>query len=217
MSKFSIGSLETEFRERVREALRLGRPVLDVGRGEAFGHKQTDTYGLTLPGGVEYVSLDVSRAPSPDVVGSLHELPFRVGTFSLVFLESILEHMWPLSRIERGVAEARRVLAEGGLAVGWVPFCFPFHGEDYPDSVRFTREGIEHLLEEFQHVRVEPEGGPLSVFLAGLPVVGHPIRRSGLQALETKLIHAVFDRWLTRYEYQRRRISCVGFRFFAQK
>jgi Methylase involved in ubiquinone/menaquinone biosynthesis len=96
--------------------------------------------------GWRYVNVDLRPSRNGFAVcADAHRLPFRDGVFGLIVAKDALEHFEnPWLAME----EIRRVLADGGMLVIWVPFMWPFSR-----GRLFT--GIRHLL--------------LSVFSRGLP------------------------------------------------
>jgi SAM-dependent methyltransferase len=93
-------------------------------------------------------------------------LPFASSAFDTIFCISVLEHVrepWLT------LAEMRRLLRVGGIAIVSVPFLFYLHGQPH-DYWRFTQFGIRHLAEKsgFQVVEIVPNGG-LAEFVLNLP------------------------------------------------
>ncbi|MBX3725702.1 MAG: class I SAM-dependent methyltransferase [Xanthomonadales bacterium] len=123
----------------VREHAR-GR-VLDVGCADRWvrGH---------LPEDAEYVALDYPATGAglyrarPDLFGDAARLPIRSATFDTVVMLEVLEHLrYP----REALAEARRVLTPGGIAIVSMPFLYPLHDAPH-DYQRYTRHGLEREL-----------------------------------------------------------------------
>ena len=76
------------------------------------------------------------------VVGDAAALPFATGTFDFVLMIEVLQH---LPDPARALAEARRVLAPGGVLVLTARQAWRTHGAPN-DYFRFTRYGLEQLL-----------------------------------------------------------------------
>jgi len=188
MGKFDIQSYEDEFHRVIRSAFETGGPVLDVGCGREFGENQLEGHQISIPDEIDYLTIDVRPEPYPDLVADLSKLPVGDLKLSVVFIESVLEHVSPVSKVDDCIAEIYRTLADGGVVTGWVPFCYYFHGNGFPDGNRFTFDGVERILSDFDEVRIQPSGGPASIFLNSLGGAAKRIRRGG-----------------------------VGFRFFAKK
>jgi SAM-dependent methyltransferase len=115
--------------------------LLDVGCGSrAFaplfrGHAAR-YLGLDLPGSPEY---SFSR---PDVYGDALELPVRSASVDTVLSLSTLEQVQDPAR---ALAEVRRVLAPGGVAILEFIQVVPVYPRS-PDLWRFTGPGVEHML-----------------------------------------------------------------------
>ncbi|MDW8103176.1 MAG: methyltransferase domain-containing protein, partial [Anaerolineae bacterium] len=80
---------------------------------------------------------------------------FANESFMLVVAKDSLEHFeFP----EKVIREVERVLKPAGTLVIWVPFLYPFHGDDY---WRFTPLVLKRMLIRFRIVRFDT---PLWVF-----------------------------------------------------
>jgi SAM-dependent methyltransferase len=67
------------------------------------------------------------------------------NTFDLAILDQTLEH---LREPERALAEVRRVLKSGGMAIVTTPFLIPVHpGNGYGDYYRWTPDGLALVLQ----------------------------------------------------------------------
>jgi SAM-dependent methyltransferase len=75
----------------------------------------------------EYLSVDLERR-SVDLNADMTRLPFRDGTFDLVFASHVLEH---IQDDRLALSEVRRVLRRGGVAVLPVPV-FAVETVEYP-------------------------------------------------------------------------------------
>lgn len=223
MGKFYVDEHERMFQRRVDGALRTEPRVVDIGRGERFGEDQLVSYCISAPRETERLSMDVRPETAPTFVGDLANLPIASNSVGVAFCESVLEHVVPISNLDDCIAELYRVLVDGGILVGWVPYCYHFHGESFPDGTRFTYDGVERLLSTFDDATIQPCGGPFSVFLDTLRTVGYRIRRSGVERLETRIRYRLFGHpsGLLAFDgdpaAHKREINSVGFRFFATK
>ncbi len=117
--------------------------LLDVGCGSRVfaslfrGH--ADRYlGLDLPGSPEY------NYARPDVFGDAMELPVRDASVDTVLCLSTLEQVPDPARV---LAEMRRVLAPGGVAIVEFIQLVPVYPRS-PDLWRFTRPGLDRLLRD---------------------------------------------------------------------
>lgn len=96
------------------------------------------------------------------ICADAHRLPFRDGVFGLIVVKDAPEHFEnPCQAME----EIRRVLTDGSTLVIWVPFMYPFHGDDF---YRYTPLAFERLLRGFAVVRFDTPLWVFSILEAGL-------------------------------------------------
>lgn len=74
---------------------------------------------LPAPFAGDEIRLDIDSGCKPDIVASLTDLG-EIGAFDLVYCSHCLEHLYPYE-VPAALAEFRRVLKPGGLAVIIVP------------------------------------------------------------------------------------------------
>ncbi|MFH1819660.1 MAG: class I SAM-dependent methyltransferase [Pseudomonadota bacterium] len=75
--------------------------------------------GLKKIAGFE--SINVGWSPGVDYIGNASSrLPFRAGTFDVVFASHIIEHL-PWYQVEHAIAEWSRILKPGGVLEIWTP------------------------------------------------------------------------------------------------
>lgn len=150
----------------IRSAVAGRVATLDVGGGK--GSWRTT---LELPG--EYVVADTElwpRASLDPLVAYVRtgggDLPFVDGAFDSALLLEVLEHTPEPARLLREVA---RVLMPEGVVVLATPQAWRTHAAPH-DYFRYTRYGLEHLLEgaELRLVASWPLGGPACVIAAVL-------------------------------------------------
>ena len=132
-----------------------GASVLDAGAGEGNykGHFARQIYtGLDL--GVGDQQWDYSRL---DVVGDLAALPFPDQHFDAGVNVVTLEHVRDPHRV---IQELGRVLKTGGQLLLIAPHEWEVHQQPH-DYFRYTRYGLQHLLEQagFAKIEVRPVGG----------------------------------------------------------
>lgn len=102
-----------------------------------------------LPSSVRYVGIDypatvaLGYTGTADMLGDAAALPIADASVDVVALLDVLEH---LPDPVLAVAEATRVLREGGRCLVHVPFLYPMHDAPY-DHCRWTRHGLQVLLE----------------------------------------------------------------------
>ena len=144
--------------------LRSGWRLLDVGCGP--GSITLDLAGMVSPGevvGVDREQSVIERAQAAAaaraadnvrfIQGSVYRLPFEDGSFDVVFLHQVCQH---LARPVAALGEARRVLRRGGL--------LGVRDSDYGTMVHAPHEpGIDRWLELHHQVArsngAEPDAG----------------------------------------------------------
>jgi SAM-dependent methyltransferase len=146
--------------------------VLDVGcadrRIEALLQPGSSYVGLDYP-----PTADNLYRTQPDVYGDAQALPFVEGSFDVVLLLHVLEHVPDPSA---AMAEALRVLRPAGRLIVETPFLYPVHDTPF-DYQRWTSVGLRRLVESQGGVvhRLDAAGTPAEtgavVFNLGLSVV----------------------------------------------
>ncbi len=132
-----------------------GARVLDAGAGECPFRPLFDK--------VRYVAIDSAVGDAAwdyshlSVAGDLTALPFADASFDAAISTVVLEHVAdPLAAL----FEVRRVLRPGGQLFIAVPQFWELHQAPH-DFFRYTRHGLDHLLQQagFATLRLEPTGG----------------------------------------------------------
>ncbi len=127
---------------------RIRGKILDTGAH--YNSWAKETFGTTA----EVITIDQQKGAA-DITGDLLALPFPDNTFDCIFCFETIEHV---TNPFTAVAEMKRVLKPGGLLIGSTPFGYDLHGEEYGDYWRITRQGWEHLLNDFKQVEIHPFG-----------------------------------------------------------
>jgi len=132
--------------------------LLDVGAG------QSPYYELFEGKVKKYIASDLEglmpaneTRPIEQKVGAAEALPIENNTIDVVMSNQVLEHVLDE---RKSVAEAFRVLKDGGYFIGSVPHISPIHLEPY-DFRRFTEYGLKQLLENngFEVLEIDGNGG----------------------------------------------------------
>lgn len=124
--------------------------VIDLGCGIA-PYKQ-----IILGVADSYVGVDWPKSfhgnPNTDVYASLRErLPFRGACADTVVSFQVVEHLPDPNTL---LAEAQRILRPGGSLFLTIPFMWLVHEAPF-DYCRYTRHGLQHLLQKHGFVEIE--------------------------------------------------------------
>ncbi|VVB99043.1 Ubiquinone biosynthesis O-methyltransferase [uncultured archaeon] len=128
---------------------------------------------------MEYLCLDLNAGHKPDIVGDVHCLPLKNGSFDTVIATELLEHCRDPKKV---VSEFRRVLKKGGAVVASCPFIYHYHGDDFSkDYWRFSSDGLKELFSGFSSAEIFPHGSftttALNLFFCKFPFLN---RLSGI-------------------------------------
>lgn len=133
-----------------------GKTILDCGCGRGYYLKMLRHLGNARLAGIDVelpylrkARCNTARLPGVTIANaSIYELPFPDAAFDAVILSEVLEHV---EREADGLAEVRRVLKPGGLAIVTVPHA------DYP----FWWDPINKMLETLfgKHIHRGPLTG----------------------------------------------------------
>jgi SAM-dependent methyltransferase len=143
-----------------------GKKVADIGCG--YGRLRD----IVESAGGEWVGIEPFDTPADAVRASAEDLPFEDGTFDVVVMDAVLEH---IPDVSAAFAEAGRILKPGGLFVGYVAFMECFHEISYS---HLSFKALEHMSDQ-NGMKLEAVGGGsrfgidyhLNVIFYPLPVV----------------------------------------------
>lgn len=131
--------------------------ILDVGGSKKSGYHELIQGTHTITTG------NIDASYGIDVVFDAQKpWPFPDASFEGVLLVNILEHLFEYTV---AIREAHRVLKDGGVVAGVVPFMFNVHASPN-DYFRYTKSTLEKVFEntEFNEVRITELGtGAFSV------------------------------------------------------
>ena len=171
-----------EFVRAVAETLTIPQPVVEIGALLVDGQPY-DADLRPLFAGADYTGCDIRPGPGVDRLEDIHRLTFASDSLGTVLVLETLEHVKnPL----QAMAEVRRVLRPGGLAV--ISSCMDFPVHEHPaDYWRFPPQGFDLLLEAFS---------PRRVYVQGVSVFPHSLAGVGLKpgAAEDDISQAQLDR-----------------------
>jgi len=137
------------------KSLAPGARVLDAGAGEGRYKRE---FAAQRYCGVDLAVGDAGWDYSQlDAVADLTALPFRTGAFDAALHIVTIEH---LREPGRALREMARALAPGGALLLAAPHEWEVHQAPH-DYFRFTRYGVEYLLEKagFEIREIRPAGG----------------------------------------------------------
>jgi len=128
------------------------KTLLDIGAGPSQFFAITSRYHT-------HVGVDFYPYAGVQVIADLtRPFPFADGSFDVVFLSNVLEH---ISAPQLFLAESYRVLRPGGMIIGTVPFLRDVHQAPY-DFWRYTYIMLEQMLRKvgFGQIQIESVGTP---------------------------------------------------------
>jgi len=140
--------------------------IADVGAGE------NESYRYLITGYDNYITCDIVKENSPDIVGSVELLPFKENIVNNILLFNVLEHVY---EYKNAIKQIYRVLKKDGTLYGLVPFMINVHGDPY-DYHRYTKHALNRVLSDnhFKHVEIiEIYGIPLLLaqYISFFPLV----------------------------------------------
>lgn len=142
--------------------LAIDGKILDVGGSKKSGYHEL------IKGDHAITTGNIDDSYGIDVVFDAQEAwPFPDASFDGVLLVNLLEHLY---RYDIALDEAHRVLKEGGIVAGVVPFMFNVHASPN-DYFRYTKSALLKIFGErgFKDVRVTELGtGAFSIIYHAL-------------------------------------------------
>lgn len=198
--------------------LKPGR-LLDVGCGikpyESILRPPDSEYvGIDYPVTAETQGRPWTKA---DVFADCVDMPFKDGEFDSVICTQVLEHV---SEPKALLQEIGRVLKPGGVLLISVPMSWPHHEEPH-DFYRYTRYGLEHLLQEtgFAMELCDQRGGLVAtVIQLWLDSKFEPARSSIFSKLASNLCSIVLNSVANSAEaFRGKSRICLGFTAVARR
>lgn len=136
---------------------------------------------LFAPYVTEHIGVDHESSPhvlSAEVLADAYNIPLADGSFQTALMSEVLEH---LEEPAVALAEARRLLCEGGKLILTTPMIWQLH-EEPRDFFRYTPYGLRHLLADagFIDVEVLPIAGQWATLtlLSSYALLASPARRA---------------------------------------
>jgi SAM-dependent methyltransferase len=107
----------------------------------------------------QIVNFDIDRFDNVHLIGDAHQLPFKNGSFQLILVTAVLEHVQNPQLV---VNEIQRCLQPGGIVYAESPFLQGYHADPH-DYQRFTKLGLNILFKDFSLQETGACIGPISV------------------------------------------------------
>ena len=162
------------FKNAMQVLFKNSAKVVDIGGGLRIDPKKNNrslqnTWLKPLVEQVDYCVLDKVSSYNPDVIGDIHNLPFKDNSVDAFICISVLEHV---EEPQKAMKEMYRVLKPGGYCYLWVPFLFYYHPEKgyYQDFYRFTIDGVKYLARDFSSVETCNSRGALATVFNLFPI-----------------------------------------------
>jgi len=158
------------FKEKIIKIFTEKKTIVDIGGGLRISKTKGDSYSSSgswiLPylNKVEYKILDPVSDYNPDIVGDIHNLPFKDNSQEAIICISVLEHVEnPLIAVK----ELYRALQPGGYCYISLPFLHCYHSKEgyYKDYWRFTRDAVGLLFNKFSTIEIQETRGAIETWL----------------------------------------------------
>jgi SAM-dependent methyltransferase len=120
-------------------------PILEIGVGNRTVNDYLSRAGLDVK------SMDIAADLSPDIVASVHDMPFEDATFGTVMACQVLEHL-PFNLFPKALSEIRRVTRR------YAVISLPNAARAYSISVNLPKIGRREWLLDLSRI-------PRSVFM----------------------------------------------------
>jgi len=132
--------------------LEPGSRILDLGGVKTLKRGAFDIDESDL----DVVSLNLSVRKKADVQGDAEALPFENDSFDAVLCSELLEHVPSPPKV---LNEVQRVLRNGGVFLGTVPFMYRIHADPF-DYGRYTDFYWKEVLEKagYKDIKIEKQG-----------------------------------------------------------
>ena len=164
---------EIFFREKITKIFQRNGEIIDIGGGLRIDPERNNrgihnSWAIDLAKNANYKILDKVSDYNPNIVGDIHNLPFKDNSIDAILCMSVLEHVEEPSR---AVKEIYRSLKPGGYCFAQVPFIFYYHPMlgYYKDYYRFTEDGLEYLFRDFSSVEIINGRGALATVMNLFP------------------------------------------------
>lgn len=121
------------------------KTIINIGSGSKIINKKV-------------INIDCYPYEGVSIVALAENLPFNNNSIDIIICDYILEHVKDPKMI---VDEIYRVLKAGGLVYVGLPFIIGYHSAP-GDYFRWTKNGVQELLNRFEEIELKPAYGPTS-------------------------------------------------------
>jgi SAM-dependent methyltransferase len=114
--------------------------VLDIGAGDNLARERLQAIKCD-----KYITLDIDEKYDPDHIRDLNR-PMNIAEeqFDIIFCLEVFEYIWNPVQAHQTIY---KLLKKKGTAYISYPFVYPIHNPPKVDYLRYTREGIDKLLD----------------------------------------------------------------------
>ena len=166
---------EKFFIEKIKKIFEEKKSVIDIGGGLRVVKEKNNRYEQSREwlrayiDKVDYKILDPVDTYNPDIIGDIHNLPFKDNSQEAILCIAVLEHV---ENPIRAFEEMYRVLEPGGYLFVYVPFLYYYHAEKgyYGDYWRFTEDGLRSLSKSFSSAEIMPVRGAIETWIKLSPI-----------------------------------------------
>lgn len=151
---------------------------------------------------INYLTLDVEEANSPDICCDLHEIKWESDYFDTIIATEVLEHCYDP---KKAVNEMFRVLKPGGICIASTRFIYIYH-PDPGDYYRFTWDSLKYLFSAFKNVSIYSHG---NAFQSIWHIINNDYR-------PWRFVMNIFNPVFGRFSFKSKKFP-LGFIVIAQK
>ncbi|MCX6731758.1 MAG: methyltransferase domain-containing protein [Candidatus Parcubacteria bacterium] len=164
------------FREKIKKIFTEKKQIIDIGGGLRISKEKSNRFDEEREkwirpylSGVDYKVLDKVGDYNPDIIGDVHQLPFKDSSVEAIICIAVLQHVEnPILASQ----EIYRVLKENGYAFIYVPFLYYYHAMPgyYKDYWRFTIDSINYIFKDFKSKQIMPIRGAVGTLIRLSPL-----------------------------------------------
>ena len=163
------------FKSKIVKIFKEKNQVIDIGGGLRIDKTKNNRFQKDrlfikdlIRDKDHYLILDKVAEYNPDIVGDIHNLPFKDNSIESIICIAILEHV---EKPWLAIEEMYRVLKPGGYLFIFVPFLYYYHPMKgyYKDYYRFTKDGMEFLLKDFTSIEIQNVRGSIQTVFNLIP------------------------------------------------